>query len=138
MKKQISLFVAILLFSAAIVSANQMPIGEAKLIVTIEKSIESVTSLDLRLANLEKKGTLILLQDMNGNNWFSQYVSRKAGFAKRLNLKGMPDGTYTLSVSHKDATVIQALRLSNGVLEVLKHQKMEVPAKKGEDLVKGK
>jgi hypothetical protein len=138
MKKQISLFVAILLFSATTVSANQMPIGKAKLIVTIEKSIENATSLDLRLANLEKKGTLILLQDMNGNNWFSQYVSRKAGFAKRLNLKGMPDGNYTLSVNHKDATVIQMLRLSNGVLEVLKHQKMEVPSVQGEDLVKGK
>ncbi len=138
MKKQIGLFVAIMLFSAASVFANQMPIGEAKLIVSIEKSTENATSLDLRLANLEKKGTLILLQDVNGNNWYSQYVSRKAGFAKRLNLKGMPDGTYTLSVNHKGATVIQALRLSYGVLEVLKHQKLEVPAAQGVDLVKGR
>ncbi|MCC6727300.1 MAG: hypothetical protein IT258_22535 [Saprospiraceae bacterium] len=135
MKKQIKLIVAMLLLGATTTFANQMP---NRLLVSIEKSAENATSLELRLANLEKKGTLVLLQDVGGNNWFSQYVSRKAGFAKRLNLKGMPDGTYTLTISQKDATVIQALRLSNGVLEVLKHQKMEVPAKKGEDLVKGK
>ncbi|MBK8567324.1 MAG: hypothetical protein IPN76_29375 [Saprospiraceae bacterium] len=138
MKKTIKLIVAMLLFGAVTTFANQMPSPLSRLLVSIEKSADNSTSLDLRLANLEKKGTLVLLQDVNGNNWFSQYVSRKAGFAKRLNLKGMPDGTYTLTISQQDATVIQALRLSNGVLEVLKHQKMEVPAAQGDELVKGK
>ncbi len=139
MKKQIKLIVAMLLLGATTTFANQMPTSPlSRLLVSIEKSADNSSSFDLRLANLEKKGTLILLQDVSGNNWFSQYVSRKAGFAKRLNLKGMPDGTYTLTISQKDATVIQAMRLSGGVLEVLKHQKMEVPASPGEDLVKWK
>jgi hypothetical protein len=137
MKKQISFIAAVLLFSAVSVFANQMPKAASRLIVNIEKSKEAA-SLDLRLANLEKHGTLILLQDANGNTWFSQYVWRKHGYAKTLNLKGMPDGTYTLSVNHQGATVIQALRLSDGVLEVLEHQRLEVPAPPGEDLVKGK
>ncbi len=126
-----------LLLHAVSVSASQLPKEDSRFIVNIEKS-EGVASLNLRLANLEKRGTLILLQDTNGNIWFSQYVRFKHGYAKTLNLKGMPDGTYTLSVNHQGATVIQALRLSNGVLEVLEHQKMEVPALPKDDLVRKK
>jgi hypothetical protein len=137
MKKQIVLIAASLLFSTATIFASQMPTGENRLIVSIEKS-EDAASLDLRLANLEKKGTLIQLQDEKGNNWFSQYVWRKNGYAKRFNLKGMPNGMYTLWVQHQDATIIQVLHLSNGVLEVSKHQQLKVPNEPGQDLVKGK
>lgn len=138
MKKQISLFVAMLLFSAATVFANQMPNVGNRLIVSIEKSADAATSLDLRLANLEKQGTFVELRDLQGNTWFSQFVWRKHGYAKKLNLKGMPDGNYLLSVQHKEATIVQMLRLSNGVLTVEKHQRMEVPTQPGKDLAKGK
>ncbi|MBK9013986.1 MAG: hypothetical protein IPM82_07805 [Saprospiraceae bacterium] len=136
MKKQLISLVAGLLFSTAAIYANQVPVSANRLIVSIEKSTDA-TSLDLRMANLEKQGTLILLQDVSGNNWFSHYVWHKHGFAKKLNLKGMPDGVYTLSVKHRDATIIQVLHLSKGVLEFSEHQKMEVPTEPGKDLVKG-
>lgn len=137
MKKQISLFVAMLLLCTATVFANQMPNVGNRLIVSIEKSNDQ-TSLDLRLANLEKQGTFVELRDLQGNTWFSQFVWRKHGYAKKLNLKGMPDGNYLLSVQHKEATIVQMLRLSNGVLAVEKHQRMEVPTQPGKDLAKGK
>ncbi len=136
MKKQIILIAASLLCYTATIFANQMPVGENHLIVSIEKA-EGPTSLNLRLANLEKKSTLILLQDVSGNNWFSQFVWRKVGFAKKLNLKGMPDGIYTLTIQHEDATIIQALNLSHGVLEVSKHQQIKMPTVPGKDLVEG-
>lgn len=136
MKKQIKLIVAMLLFGAVASFANQMPDNESRLIVHIEKAVGNAASLDLRLVNLQKKGTLILLQDVKGNNWYSQYVWRKVGYAKRLNLKGMPDGVYTLTVKHEDATVIQVLRLSKGGLEMSKQKQIEMPEEPGRDLVR--
>jgi|GEM_PF-3220546 len=136
MKKQIKLIVAMLLFGVVASFANQMPDNENRLVVHIEKAVGNATSLDLRLVNLQKKGTLILLQDVNGNNWYSQYVWRKVGYAKRLNLKGMPEGVYTLTVKHEDATVVQVLRLSKGGLEMSKQKQIEMPEEPGRDLVR--
>lgn len=124
------LIAASLLFSTATIFASQMPAGENRLIVRIEKS-EGPASLDIRLANLEKKGALIQLQDERGNNWGSQYVCRKYGFAKKLNLKGMPDGFYTLWVQHEDATVFQVLHLLKGVLEISSINNWKCPTSRG-------
>lgn len=126
-----------LLLGTATVFANQLPTNGNRLIVSIEKS-DGLASLDLRLANLEKQGTFVELRDMQGNTWFSQYVWRKHGYAKKLNLKGMPDGNYLLSIRHSEATIVQMLNLSKGVLTVEKHQRMEVPTQPGKDLAKGK
>lgn len=115
--------------------ASQMPTHGNRLLVNIEKS-DDATSLDLRLANLKKMDTYLEIRDMAGKTWFSQNIWRQHGYAKKLNLKGMPDGTYTLTVNHAEATVIQPLRLSKGVLEVLTHHKIEVPALQRNDLVK--
>jgi hypothetical protein len=135
MKKQIKLIAALLLLGAATTFANQMPTTVNRLLVSIEKSTDAQTCLDLRLANLEKQGTTISLQDLSGNQWFSQFVWRQVGYAKRLNLQGMPDGVYTLSVKHRDATVIQVLRLSKGNLELSKQKQVEMPAEAGNEQV---
>lgn len=124
-----------LLLGAATTFANQLPNSPSRLLVNIEKSTDAQACLDLRLANLEKQGTTILLQDLSGNQWFSQYVWHKAGYAKRLNLQGMPDGVYTLSVKHRDATVIQVLRLSKGNLELSKQKQVEMPTVIGNEQV---
>jgi hypothetical protein len=128
MKKQIRLIVAMLLFTSVASFANNSPNSPSRLLVSIEKSTDAHACLDLRLANLEKQGTTISLQDLSGNQWFSQFVWHKVGYAKRLNLQGMPDGVYTLSVKHRDATVIQVLRLSKGNLELSKQKQVEMPA----------
>lgn len=135
MKKQIKLIVAMLLLGAATTFANQPPKSPSRLLVNIEKSTDAQACLDLRLANLEKQGTTISLQDLSGNQWFSQFVWRQVGYAKRLNLQGMPDGVYTLSVKHRDATVIQVLRLSKGNLELSKQKQVEMPAEVGNEQV---
>lgn len=135
MKKQISFIVAMLLV-AATVFANQLPVAPPRLLVNIEKASEPA-ALEVRLANIEQKSTLLLLQDGSGKIWFSQHIWRKHGYARKLNLKGMPDGTYTLSINHDDATVIQVLRLSGGVLEVPKLQQLNVPTKSSGDLARG-
>lgn len=128
MKKQIRLIVAMLLCTSVASFANNFTNSPSRLLVNIEKSTDATACLDLRLANLEKQGTTISLQDLSGNNWYTHYVTREYGYAKRLNLQGMPDGVYTLSVKHRDATVIQVLRLSKGVLELSKQKQVEMPA----------
>lgn len=134
MKKQIKLIVAMLLFSTVATFANSLPSNSpSRLLVSIEKSEGSVQCLDLRLANLEKQGTTISLQDLSGNNWYSHYVSRQYGYAKKLNLQGMPDGVYTLSIKHPDATIIQVLRLSKGNLELSKQKQVEMPNEAGNE-----
>lgn len=137
MKKKIMLITAGLLLNAAAIFANQIPPIASRLLVNIQLSTNP-TSVEVRLANLEKKGTLLLLQDLSGNQWFAQFVWRKHGFAKKLNFKGMPDGAYTLTVKHPDATVIQVVRLSKGVLELSEQQRLEMPAEPGKDLVNRK
>lgn len=137
MKKQIILLAASLLLSTVAIFANQVPMNGGRLIVRIEKSTEPYF-LTLRLANLQKQRTLVELRDISGNTWFSQYVSRKNGFAKNLNLKQLPDGGYFVSITHKDATVVQFFTLSEGVLSLDSHLKMELPSKPEKALAKGR
>lgn len=135
MKKQIKLIVAMLLFTSVATFANSLSNIPSRLLVSIEKSTDASASLEIRLANLEKQGTTISLQDLSGTQWYSHYVNRQYGYAKKLNLEGMPDGVYTLSVKHRDATVIQVLRLSKGVLELSKQKQVEMPNEAGKEQV---
>lgn len=86
-----------------------------KMIVRIAPG-ESVRSIDVQLANLQQQRTQIAIQDVNGKLWYSEFCEKEDGYAKRLNLGGMPEGHYICFVKNRRGQSAQAFRLSAGGL----------------------
>ena len=72
--------------------------------------------IDLHVANLQEVRTEIALTDLNGKTWYQDYVKGEEGFATRLNLEGMPDGTYVLYIRNKNADYMQAIGIEEATV----------------------
>lgn len=75
--------------------------GSGKMIVKIEKG-ENAKTINLVAANLQGMHTNIVLEDFNGAVWLDEYAWGEAGYAKKLNLNGMPVGDYFLYVKNSE------------------------------------
>jgi hypothetical protein len=90
-------------------SANPNP-DPGKMIVRLKNNTEA---LGIQLANLQQERTHVCLTDLKGKIWFSEYVWNETGYAKNLNLAGMPDGPYLFYVSNKNGKHVQSFVKSN-------------------------
>jgi hypothetical protein len=118
-----------LIFLAAFVLATGFNLfaGNGNMIVKIEKG-EQVKTIDLRIANLQGLRTNIVLEDMNGAVWFDEYAWGESGYAKKLNLNGMPNGDYVLYVKNSDDFHAQAFTVGTADIAFFKEQ---MEAKRG-------
>ncbi len=79
-------------------------IAKTKLIK--EKTIE------LRLANLEKKYTYVSITDLRGKSvYYSEGVKNHNGFLKAINIKNLIDGRYMLKIKRKDEILKQIVQV---------------------------
>jgi len=79
-------------------------IAKTKLIK--EKTIE------LRLANLEKKYTYVSITDMKGKLvYFSEGVKNHNGFLKAINIKNLVNGNYLIKVKSKGEELKQIFQI---------------------------
>jgi hypothetical protein len=81
-----------------------------KMIVKIEKG-ENAKTINLVVANLQGLRTNIVMEDNNGAVWLDEYAWGETGYAKKLNLNGMPKGDYILYVKNSDEFHAQAFTL---------------------------
>ncbi len=105
MKKHIIFLTALTCFSTLTLFANPN-----RMIVRFEKG-EAAKTINVQLANLENLRTHLLIQDMDGTSWFSEYIWGEQGYAKKLNLVGMPDNDYIILVSNKNGRHVQSFHL---------------------------
>lgn len=118
-----------LIFLAAFVLATGFNAfaGSGKMIVKIEKG-ENAKTINLRIANLQNLLTNIVLEDMNGAVWFDEYAWGETGYAKKLNLNGMPNGDYVLYVKNREDFHAQAFNVGAVGIAFFKEQ---MEAKRG-------
>ncbi|MBR9920712.1 MAG: T9SS type A sorting domain-containing protein [Bacteroidetes bacterium] len=70
--------------------------------------------LDLHLANLQEQRTEIAIADMNGTTWYREWLNKEEGFATRLKLTEIPNGTYVFYVRNKSDHYAKGLLKANG------------------------
>lgn len=113
MQKQGNLLVAMILCAAALFAR---PAAAASPMIARFTPAESAKTIDVQLANLQKQRTHVAIQDMQGKLWFSEYIDREDGYAKKLSLSGMPEGAYVCFVQNKSDRFTQAFRLDAAAL----------------------
>jgi hypothetical protein len=113
MQKQGNLFVAMILCAAALFAR---PAAASSPMIARFTPAESAKTIDVQLANLQQQRTHVAIQDVQGKLWFSEYVDREDGYAKKLSLTGMPDGAYICFVQNKSGRFTQAFRLDAAAL----------------------
>ena len=118
-----------LIFLAAFVLATGFNAfaGSGRMIVKIEKG-ESAKTINLHIANLQDLRTNIVLEDMNGAVWLDEYAWGETGYAKKLNLNGMPNGDYVLYVKNSEDFHAQAFTVGAADIAFFKEQ---MEAKRG-------
>ena len=85
----------------------------AQLIVRFEKGVAPNT-IQVQVANLQKTRTRIAIQDLSGKVWYSEYVVKEDGYAKNLNLSGMPEGQYVVFVKNARTQCSKTFRYAAG------------------------
>jgi len=90
-------FFAVLIFTFMTTMMVQAATG--KMIVHLTKY--NGHTVQLRLANLQKKHTRITLVDLEGKEWVSVKVNNEHGYANKLNMQGMPEGAYLITVENQ-------------------------------------
>lgn len=98
MKKEIKVLVMMALAIASLVLATSATKNPE--IIRISKG-DAVKTIDIRLANLQHRGTSVVVQDMEGKCWYSESIWNEDGYTKRLNLNGMPTGHYLCFVKNR-------------------------------------
>lgn len=108
MKRQIKYLTVLLLAMAALFAVSFM--RENAMIVRIEKGFDAKT-INVQLANLQNRYTQLAIQDMDGKVWFSEYVWRADGYAKKFNLREVPEGDYMCFVRNTEGVFMKTFRV---------------------------
>ena len=70
----------------------------------------------LHLANLEQQTTNIKLEDLQGTVYYTEMVRKHNGYAKKLNLRKLPEGRYILSVLQDNKKFVQVVVIQDDKL----------------------
>ncbi len=108
MKKSFFASLMLLLFTcfSSFGSSATVPPIIAKTKLVKEKTIQ------IQLANLEKKFTKVSITDMKGKLiYFSEGVKDHNGFSKAINIKNLMDGNYLIEVKGKGKALKQIFQI---------------------------
>lgn len=122
MKNQINVLVAAVLLITALFTAAAT--AENPMIVRIDKG-EAARTLTVQLANLQQQYTALVVQDITGKYWYSESIWNEEGYAKLLNLNGMPNGYYLCYVKNRSGLYTQSFRLDETDLVLFEHPESE-------------
>jgi hypothetical protein len=75
------------------------------------KNGQQALTIEVQLARLDKKRTLISLHDLQGKTWASDVVWKKEAYAKLFNLSGVPAGQYILHVKGQAGEFAQLMQV---------------------------
>lgn len=114
MKTQANFFIVLLIAGFALFAAVSSAPGD-RMVVRIGKG-QAAKTIDVQLANLQKKDTEVAIQHQDGTIFFSEIVSREDDYAKKLYLTGMPDGPYVCFVRNSLGQHVQSFRLEGEML----------------------
>ena len=104
--------------------ANPISNGGTEPIIKI-KSVENETSLHLYFANLLEETTYLELIDNNGASVYSETISNKKAYAKKLDLSQIRNGNYTVFIENNFIEVTQPISIENGIVIVLEEKRAE-------------
>lgn len=89
-----------------------------KLIVKVNSLAEGLF-LELRMANLLEEKTNISILGSKGETVYRETVRNENGYNKKLNLKELEDGDYSLLVIQEGVEIIQDFNILNGKMALL-------------------
>ncbi len=83
--------------------------------VKIQKGEEAKTII-IRLINLEKLATEVVVQDAEGGVWYSEWIRMEAGYATKLDLSTLPNGDYLAFIRNEAGIWVQVFTIAaNGI-----------------------
>ena len=81
--------------------------------------MENQKAIKLRMANLLKKPVRIVIQDFNGQTYYSEKVLDHNGYRQLINLKNLMSGDYILRIMHPNESRVGTLKIHPKSVEVL-------------------
>lgn len=73
-------------------------------------------TLGIQLANLQQRTTMVTLKNMAGEEFYQEVVTNHNGFAKRINLKNLPDGLYELTVQQGTEEMTRLIKMDGSTV----------------------
>lgn len=112
--KFFALLLGLAIFSLpAMANTNPEP-ADGKLIF---KTTVDGKSVIYRLSNLQKQDTKVAIYSMNGDTrYYKGYISDHNGYAKRLNLKKLPEGKYKMVVENELESVTKVMKIEDDMI----------------------
>ncbi len=91
-------------------------INDGERVIFDIKSVEG-KSFVIKLANLEKQRTNVIIDDLSEpNTLFYKRLKNHNGFSQRINMDDLDDGRYKITVQRGDEKWIKVLRIENDQL----------------------
>ena len=88
-------------------AATTAPADDGDLIINVDQLNNK--QFILHLANLEQQSTSIMIKDLSGTTYYRETVKDHNGFAKKINLRKLPEGRYVLSITQNDRQFTQVV-----------------------------
>lgn len=85
---------------------------------SVSVRVLDATSFAFYLKQIDGQKLHVSIKDVNGTSLYSTDVRNKSSFSRKVNLKELPEGNYSLEVSDNIRTVTYPIRLGGEVLKV--------------------
>ncbi len=107
--KKWMLFLVVATFMVSANAFANLPVAEEDkgMIINVDQVADK--QFVLHLANLEKQVTLIQIEDLKGRVYFNERVRNHNGYARKINLKKIPEGRYILSIKQDQKNFAQVM-----------------------------
>lgn len=105
-----ALLITLSSFSTSLFAAPTPP-------VIFKTKILKEKTIQLQLANLEKKYTYVSITNMDGDLiYFSEGVKERNGYRKAINISNLTDGRYIIKVKNGKEKFIQIFKISGDLI----------------------
>jgi len=104
--------------------ASNKPAYDSRMLIS-RYTIDGPRGVNIQMANLLDKKTVIQLKGMSGNTLYEEAIEGENGYAKRINLEKVANGNYYFLVHTGNTVQVQFLCINSKSLELRERQQLE-------------
>lgn len=104
--------------------ASNKPAYDSRVLIS-RYTIDGPRGVNIQMANLLDKKTVIQLKGMSGNTLYEEAIEGESGYAKRINLENVANGNYYFLVHTGNTVQVQFLCINSQSLELRERQHLE-------------